>query len=152
MPQFYPSMFVNLTEILDTFGTLVFERIKTKSEEQSASQAGRGQPKVRVPADFVASDISSEAKETCRNWFYKTACIRELLPRLYIEISLLRCYRFLSDSEYPSLLKRLAHIIRGIGDPMVALYARCYLVRGGMAVYGRASGNSRGESKGKEES
>ena len=30
VPQFYPSMYVLLTDILDTFGDLVFERIKRK--------------------------------------------------------------------------------------------------------------------------
>ena len=31
--QFYPSMFVLLTEVLETFGKLVFERLKSRSEE-----------------------------------------------------------------------------------------------------------------------
>ena len=62
-PVFYPPMFVMLTEILDTFGDLVFERIRKKSEEE---QSGG-----KLPPDFVADDIPDEAKETCRNWFYK---------------------------------------------------------------------------------
>ena len=31
--RFYPSMFVLLTEVLETFGKLVFERLKLRSEE-----------------------------------------------------------------------------------------------------------------------
>ncbi len=127
VPQFYPSMFVMITEILDTFGALVFARIKAKAQESRGSAP--------ISDDFASSsEISIDAKETCRNWFYKTACIRELLPRLYIEIALIRCYRFLSDNEFPQILARLGSIIRGVGDPLVAVYARCYLARGGASV------------------
>jgi len=121
LPQFYPSMFVMLTEVLECFGDLVFQRIKTKADQYEPLKAG-----------FTAEDVHDEAKETCRNWFFKTACIRDLLPRLYIEVALLRCYRFLSGAvELPRLLSRLGSIVRGLGDPLVAVYARCYLMRAG---------------------
>eukprot|EP00501_MAST-03F_sp_TOSAG23-6_P002463 GSMAST32.ASY1.ANO1.2573.1 assembled CDS len=113
VPQFYPSMFVLISGVLDSFGDLVFTRMKARSEED----------------DFTHEDVCLEAKETCRNWFYKIACIRELLPRVYIEMAL-RCYRFLtSDKDYLAIITRISHILRGIGDPMVALYARVYLSR-----------------------
>jgi hypothetical protein len=125
VPHFYPSCFVLVTEILDTFGTLVYDRIQAKAEE-----GGSGVPPGKLKHDWMSTDIPAEAKETCRNWFYKTACIRELLPRLFMEISLLRCFRFLADGEYPQILVRLSHMTRGIGDPMIAVYARTYLARG----------------------
>eukprot|EP00945_MAST-04E_sp_MAST-4E-sp1_P000091 g91.t1 len=69
---FYPSMFVLLTGVLETFGDLVFERIKERSEEVSGQKLSK---------NFLSSDVAVEAKETCRNWFYKTACIRELVGK-----------------------------------------------------------------------
>jgi hypothetical protein len=120
-PQFYPSMFVLISGVLDSFGDLVFERIRNRSREVSGSE---------LPRSFSAEEVAPEAKETCRNWFYKIACIRELLPRIYVEMALVRCYCFLtSDDEYIAIVSRLSHIIRGIGDPMVALYCRVYLAR-----------------------
>ena len=97
--QFYPSKFVLITDILDTFGQLVYERIRTKSLYQAPGSA-KPQP---LPEKFTSDIVPSTAKETCRNWFFKIASIRELLPRIYVEASILKCTNFLSD-EYVCFL------------------------------------------------
>jgi len=107
--QFYPSLFVLVTEILDTFGRLVFERIKQKG------LTPEGKLKMRVQ-DFGPRDVTEEARETCKNWFYKVASIRELVPRLYMEIAIIRCNQFLYGyAEFDDTLRRLTSMIRGIG-------------------------------------
>ena len=64
-----------------------------------------------------------------QNWFYKVSSIRELVPRFYVEIAILRCYRLLMpQSELPAIVERLSRAIRGFGDPLAATYARSYLV------------------------
>ena len=132
VPAFYPSMFVLVTDILDTFGRLVFERLRGAAVEELGriGGSGSGGAKSELPADFAAGDVGAEARETCRNWIYKTACIRELLPRLYVEMALLECYRFLHvTADFAPIILRLSQSIRGIGDPLVAVYARWYLAR-----------------------
>ncbi|XP_047233035.1 VPS35 endosomal protein-sorting factor-like isoform X2 [Girardinichthys multiradiatus] len=121
--QFYPSKFVLITDILDTFGRLVYERIWTMCSD----------PKP-LPDSFTAEDVNDTAKETCLNWFFKIASIRELLPRLYVETAILKCNNFLSKLGVQETLPRLTAMIRGIGDPLVASYARAYLCRVGMEV------------------
>ncbi|KAF3853261.1 hypothetical protein F7725_013949 [Dissostichus mawsoni] len=110
--QFYPSKFVLITDILDTFGRLVFDRIWTMCSDPRT-----------LPESFTVDDVNDTAKETCLNWFFKIASIRELLPRLYVEAAILKCNRFLNKSGIQETLPRLTAMIRGIGDPLVAAYA-----------------------------
>lgn len=61
-------------------GRLVFERIRDKSASVlSGSKTVRA-----LPENFTSEEVPESAKETCRNWFYKVASIRELIPRLYL--------------------------------------------------------------------
>lgn len=50
--------------------------------------------------------------------FYKTACIRELMPRLYVDLALIKSYRFIEDGPYHEILARISRTVRGIGDPL----------------------------------
>uniref|UniRef100_A0A8C7UBY8 VPS35 endosomal protein-sorting factor-like n=1 Tax=Oncorhynchus mykiss TaxID=8022 RepID=A0A8C7UBY8_ONCMY len=121
--QFYPSKFVLITDILDTFGRLVYERIWSMCSDPRP-----------LPDSFTADEVNDTAKETCLNWFFKIASIRELIPRLYVEVALLKCNRFLTKCGIQETVPRLTAMIRGIGDPLVAVYARAYLCRIGMEV------------------
>uniref|UniRef100_A0A8C5A449 VPS35 endosomal protein-sorting factor-like n=1 Tax=Gadus morhua TaxID=8049 RepID=A0A8C5A449_GADMO len=127
--QFYPSKFVLITDILDTFGRLVYDRISSMCSADSQTLPG----KVCLYS-FTAADVNDTAKETCLNWFFKIASIRELIPRLYVEAAILKCNRFLNKTGIQETLPRLTAMIRGIGDPLVAVYARAYLCRVGMEV------------------
>uniref|UniRef100_A0A8D2KUS0 VPS35 endosomal protein-sorting factor-like n=1 Tax=Varanus komodoensis TaxID=61221 RepID=A0A8D2KUS0_VARKO len=109
--QFYPSKFVLITDILDTFGKLVYERILSMCTDNRNT----------LPENFTPESVNDTAKETCLNWFFKIASIRELIPRFTLSNHL---FRGISEC-----LPRLTSMIRGIGDPLVAVYARAYLCR-----------------------
>jgi len=123
VPGFYPSKFVLITEILDTFGVLVYNRIKEKKTIMGAN--GKPLPEKDVPASVIASAV-----EMCRNWFYKIASIRELLPRIYVELAMIRCHSILADEPcFAGIIEDLSWQIRGLADPLVQAYAYCYLTR-----------------------
>ena len=43
--------------------------------------------------DFT--QIPDKVSETCRNWFLKCACIREVLPRIYLELALVSSHKYM---------------------------------------------------------
>uniref|UniRef100_A0A670K056 VPS35 endosomal protein-sorting factor-like n=1 Tax=Podarcis muralis TaxID=64176 RepID=A0A670K056_PODMU len=103
---------------------LVYERIFSMCTDNRSS----------LPDNFTPESVVDTAKETCLNWFFKIASIRELIPRFYVEAAILKCNKFLSKTGISECLPRLTSMIRGIGDPLVAVYARAYLCRVGMEV------------------
>ncbi|KAK9269685.1 hypothetical protein L1049_001463 [Liquidambar formosana] len=121
--QFYPMLFVLATDIMDMLGDMVWERIERKAEF-----AEDGTIICSLPENFEASDICDDAKETCYNWFCKIGSIRELLPRIYLELAILPCQRFLLDRPVDSL-QRLVMMTRGLADPLASSYCRLYMAR-----------------------
>ena len=56
--------------------------------------------------------------------------LSELVPRFFMETALLKTYKFSCESEgFPLLVERLSLMIRGIANPVVATYARMYLIK-----------------------
>nr|SVE76887.1 EOG090X02HV [Daphnia lumholtzi]SVE78113.1 EOG090X02HV [Daphnia lumholtzi] len=123
---FYPSKFALITDILDKFGRMVFERIAEKGEIRLVDH--------QLPKYFKPEHVSESARETCRNWMYKIASVRELLPRIYVEMAVLESYSFLENTDFSATLIRLSRAIRGVGNPLVAAYARAYLMRVGREI------------------
>ncbi|XP_019090742.1 PREDICTED: UPF0505 protein-like isoform X2 [Camelina sativa] len=120
--QFYPTVFVIVTDMLDMLGDMVWERIKQKAELDVD-----GTVICSLLNDFQASDICLEARETCHNWFCKVGSVRELLPRIYLELAILPCWRFLINQPM-EVLDRLVMMVRGLADPLASLYCRLYMV------------------------
>ncbi|KAG0484779.1 hypothetical protein HPP92_008858 [Vanilla planifolia] len=119
--QFYPTLFLLVIDILDIFGDMVWERIKKKAE---CSEDGA--LICPLPENFLAVDVCTEAKETCHNWFCKIGSIRELLPRLYLELAILRCRHFMDDNHEANL-HRLTRMMRGLADPLAFAYCHLYM-------------------------
>ncbi|KAJ0242181.1 Uncharacterized protein HA466_0206780 [Hirschfeldia incana] len=120
--QFYPTVFVIVTDMLDMVGNMVWERIKEKAEHDVD-----GTLICTLPNNFQASDICLEARETCYNWFCKVGSVRELLPRIYLELAILPCWRFLINQPR-EVLDRLVMMVRGLADPLASVYCRLYMV------------------------
>ncbi|XP_011095424.1 UPF0505 protein isoform X2 [Sesamum indicum] len=121
--QFYPTLFVLATDIMDMLGDLVWARIKQKAEITE-----EGGFICSLPDNFKAGDVCFDAKETCNNWLSKVGSVRELLPRIYLELAILPCWRFLHNHPENNL-QRLVMMVRGIADPLASAYCRLYLVQ-----------------------
>lgn len=120
--QFYPTLFALATDVMDLLGDMVWERVRQKAE-----YAEDGTFICSLPDNFGSTSICDDAKETCYNWFCKIGSIRELLPRIYLELAILPCWQFLVDQPV-KCLQRLVMMTRGIADPLSLAYCHLYMV------------------------
>lgn len=130
-PLFYPQKFILLTDILDNFGELVRGRMRKLTKEHSKGRlviTDENEDQV----DF--SQIPDKVQEISRNWFIKCACIREVLPRIYLELALVSVNKYMQMKVQQSDLVRLAKMIRGIAEPLCAAWTCAYLARVGHAI------------------
>ncbi|KAI0496621.1 hypothetical protein KFK09_022942 [Dendrobium nobile] len=132
--QFYPTLFLLVIDVMDMFGDLVWERIKKKAE-----YSDDGTFIWSLPESFLSVDVSSQAKETCYNWFCKIGSIRELLPRIYLELAILHCWRFLED-HHMHCLQRLTRMMRGLADPLASAYCHLYMAHRAALVHCKDTG------------
>ena len=99
-------------EIIEEFGINVFTRIKKLSFPNLSDE------KLNLISikDLEGANIPESAQEICRNWINKISSIRELIPRIFIEATLIRLYFFLDKGiNAKSVLKRLAKSNRCFG-------------------------------------
>lgn len=131
-PKFYCHKFLIIMDILETFSNLVFERIF----------------KLAFPGQTIKDDtlispslVKNVAKEICSNWIYKCSCIRELLPRIYIDIIFLKIYKFLkTDVEIESTILSIARKIAGISHPLISFYLSTFFVKIVSSLYPKNNG------------
>ncbi|KAA6372498.1 MAG: hypothetical protein EZS28_031975, partial [Streblomastix strix] len=124
-PYLYPRLFAVVGQVLDMFGEMVFERLCMMAF------------KTARPGEFSASEVDMKTKDRCQNWLFKVASIRELIPRIYVEASLLHTLKFMEIDSQTQAVERLLKQTNGIGHPLIAAYARAYVVRKGMDVIGK---------------
>lgn len=130
-PTFYPQKFILLTDILDTFGVLVYGRMKDLTKKHSGGKIII-EDELEQNIDYTL--IPDKVQEICMNWFLKSACIREILPRVYLELCLVSCHKFMQRRVQQSDLMRLSKMVRGIAEPICASYTAAYLARVGYSI------------------
>ena len=80
--------------------------------------------------DITPDKINSKAKDICSNWMYKCSCIRELLPRIYIDIVFLKMFKFIfTDKEIENKILIIAKMIRGLYSPLISFFVSMYLTK-----------------------
>jgi len=147
--KLYSKKYKMVTNILDEFGKLIHIRIQSKAfdiNETSLKSSSISNQSALTYQDGSNSTVISltdldQARETCRNWFLKVASIRELVPRFYAELSILRTCDILFESTsargnvlpkeqlFVEPLNRLTKAAWGFGDPIVAIHARIHLCK-----------------------
>jgi hypothetical protein len=129
-PKFYTHKFLIISDILDNFTNLVYERIYKMAFGTNTKNSD-----IKF-VDINESSINATARDICSNWHMKCSCIRELLPRIYIDIIFLKIFKFIyTEKEIEMKLINIAKMIRGLSHPLISYYVSMYLAKVGLDLY-----------------
>ena len=101
--RFYPAKFFLVLDMVTAFVDLVEVRLLSLNSEA--------------------------AQEVAKNWLYKISSIREMVPRFFLETAFTRFEGFYSGFKDDRTFARLSDTIRGLGNPLLAVYSRMFLSR-----------------------
>ena len=115
------------------------KRKNNKNNKSKYRKRGKNRNKKlrKLPVNFLFSHITPIVQIKTRNWFLKIAAIRELVPRLMVEISLFGCLRYIySLSDMFNYAKLFIQRLRGISNPLIACYCRIFTFQQMFQVFG----------------
>ncbi|KAI7750313.1 hypothetical protein M8C21_005834 [Ambrosia artemisiifolia] len=136
--QFYPTLFVLATDIMDMLGEMVWERIREKAEfaddgtKMTLKQVVYAlKPKRRAITGSEKLPPSMSFFHACESLILAFRFV-SLAANLsfffsYLELAIFPCWRFLRDDITDNLV-RLVMMIRGIADPLASAYCRFFLI------------------------
>ncbi|CAD5213001.1 unnamed protein product [Bursaphelenchus okinawaensis] len=127
--NFYPKAFVLVTDFMDIFGHLVYQRLLEKAK-QERRQAGLS----ALPTHFSTIDVLEKTRIVARNWFGKLGEITDVIPHLYIGCALMPIMKFMDENSISENLDRLCQLAAILPHPLVASYARCFVCRVAMRI------------------
>ncbi|CAI5443177.1 unnamed protein product [Caenorhabditis angaria] len=118
-------------DILDIFGSLVYERLLEKTNEMRRiarqNELGNGEY-------FHSDQIPQKIKEMTTNWFLKVSELNDMIPRFYVESAIIKCLKFLDTSKVRINLERLASMCSRFPSDQSSMFARVYISRIAMHI------------------
>lgn len=126
-PSFYPVQFALVSQVLDTFGGLVYERLLNMANQD---RVARGEGK--LPSSFISNHVPESVQTVAKNWFIKTNDISDPFARLYVTISITKCQRFFDSSSLNGQWMNLCSLAGQVVNQIVAAYTRAYLAKEAM--------------------
>ncbi|KAI6242869.1 hypothetical protein M3Y99_00195700 [Aphelenchoides fujianensis] len=109
--RFYPRKFVLVTDLLDHFGRLVFDRLLKKANEERTA------------------DVLEKTRIRARNWLGKISQIRDPIARIYIGMALMSTMKFVDEAAIGENVMRLCFLCCSVHHPLTSSYARLYICR-----------------------
>ncbi|GMT12662.1 hypothetical protein PFISCL1PPCAC_3959, partial [Pristionchus fissidentatus] len=103
-PSFYPLQFALVSQVLDAFGELVYERLLNMANQDRVSR-GEG----KLSSSFTSNQVPESVRGVAKNWFIKSHDVADPFARLYVTAALAKCHRFYDSSllsqQYTTLCK-----------------------------------------------
>lgn len=125
----YPYYWLLASDVIDTFGKLLHDRLISKSNE---ARNKNGQ--TNLPINFTVEQVPKNVKDMAMNWFLKLSEIIDIPVRFYIECSMIGCLKFFDEVNLASNLERLALMCSQFPDDLSSIFARVHISRYSMYI------------------